>query len=212
MARDTVVFKGTRGGISIQIDEEVEFKQALADLRKKLKLARNFFAGAAVQLQTGGRQLSEDQRRAVADLVGEYGLTLAEEEEIETDDTSIDDEQTLMVRRTLRSGQRIVYSGHLVILGDVNPGAEIVATGDIVVLGTLRGVAHAGAAGDDKAVIIGLQLEPTQVRIANYISRSPDGQMAARPPGPELAYVQEGHIVIKGYEPGQGPGVVGRRR
>ncbi|MCY0881085.1 MAG: hypothetical protein OWS74_03735, partial [Firmicutes bacterium] len=33
---------------------------------------------------------------------------------------------TLLIRRTLRSGQHIRFYGHVVVLGDVNPGAEIV--------------------------------------------------------------------------------------
>ncbi len=46
---------------------------------------------------------------------------------------------TLLVKRTIRSGQRIAYNGNVVVLGDVNPGAEVVASGDVIVLGHLRG-------------------------------------------------------------------------
>lgn len=83
--------------------------------------------------------------------------------------------RTLLLKKTLRSGQSVRYNGNVVILGNVNPGAEIVATGDIIVAGSLRGVAHAGASGDDSAVIAAFSLMPTQLRIAAHVARPPDG-------------------------------------
>ena len=74
------------------------------------------------------------------------------------------DKNTILVQRTLRSGQSIRYGGNVVIIGDVNPGAEVTATGNIMVMGALRGVVHAGAGGDEKAVIMAFRLEPTQLR------------------------------------------------
>lgn len=110
-----------------------------------------------------------------------------------------DGTKTLLVKGTLRSGQRVMYEGNLVILGDVNPGAEVVASGDILVLGTLRGMAHAGATGDSRAVVAALHLEPTQLRIANHISRPPAGERQTRLRGagrPELALVVGDTVVV----------------
>lgn len=104
-------------------------------------------------------------------------------------------DHTLYVRRTLRSGQKLWYDGHIVLLGDVHPGAEIVAGGDIVVFGKLQGVAHAGFPGDRQAVVVALQLEPMQLRIAQLISRAPDE--AVRPNSPELAQIRGDQIVVR---------------
>ena len=109
-------------------------------------------------------------------------------------------EPCLLVRRTLRSGQRLEYDGSVVILGDVNPGAVVVCTGHVVVMGALRGVVHAGARGDTDARVIALRLQPTQLRIAHYISRPPDDQMPS-PTGPEVALVQDERIQIEAYVP-----------
>jgi septum site-determining protein MinC len=76
------------------------------------------------------------------------------------------EEPTLFLRRTLRSGQKVVYSGNVVVLGDVNPGAEIEAQGDVVVLGRLRGQAHAGCSGRDEATVLALAMQPTRLCIA----------------------------------------------
>lgn len=109
----------------------------------------------------------------------------------------------LMMKQTLRSGQRVCHRGHLVIIGDVNPGAELVADGDITVWGALRGMAHAGAGGNTNAEIRALKFDPIQLRIASAIARSPDRHKGASTVsgGPETARVVEGKIRISVNEP-----------
>jgi septum site-determining protein MinC len=81
------------------------------------------------------------------------------------------------------------------LIGDVNPGAEIVAGGDIVVWGRLRGIAHAGAMGDEEAIICALELAPSQIRIGSHIARPPE---RSRPPKiPEFASVQDDRIIVE---------------
>lgn len=105
----------------------------------------------------------------------------------------------VLVRRTLRSGQVVQYPGHVVVIGDVNPGAEIIAGGDIVVWGKLRGIVHAGATGDDGAVVCALSLAPLQLRIGNHIARAPE-EREGLPQGPEMASIQDGEIVAEPWE------------
>lgn len=104
--------------------------------------------------------------------------------------------EAVILRRTVRSGQRITYDGSIVIIGDVNPGAEVIATGDVVVLGSLRGLAHAGARGRADARVIALRLEPVQLRIADCIGRQPD-EPVRRGVEPEMARVCQGAIVVE---------------
>jgi septum site-determining protein MinC len=105
----------------------------------------------------------------------------------------------VLIRRTLRSGQVVQYPGHVVVIGDVNPGAEIIAGGDVVVWGKLRGIVHAGATGDDEAVVCALSLAPPQLRIGNHIARAPEGREDL-PERPEMASVQDGEIVAEPWE------------
>lgn len=107
------------------------------------------------------------------------------------------EDQAKIVFGTLRSGRRITYAGHVVVVGDVNPGAEIVAEGHIVVMGILRGVAHAGSAGDSSATITAFKLNPTQLRIGTLITRPPEGGQA--PDIPEIARIRDGNIMIEPY-------------
>lgn len=111
--------------------------------------------------------------------------------------TDADRDPTLLIRRHLRSGQHVRFAGNVVVLGDVNPGAQIQADGDIVVMGTLRGLAHAGVRGDETRVIAAFRLAASQLRIARYIARAPEGD--APPPVPEVALVREGQVIIDSY-------------
>ena len=111
------------------------------------------------------------------------------------------EDETLIVRQTCRSGMTMASPGNIVIIGNVNPGAEVIAQHDIIVVGVLRGNAHAGAGGDASAVIMALALEPKQLRIANLLGLPPT---VDEPPdrskfAPEVAYIDSNRIVIEPY-------------
>jgi len=104
----------------------------------------------------------------------------------------------LYVPNTVRSGQRIVHDGHLIVVGDVNAGAEVLAEGDVVVFGSLRGVAHAGYTGDESARIVAGNLRPPQLRIAGKIARAPEEEGIRPSPArnPEVARIENGEIQV----------------
>ena len=131
--------------------------------------------------------------------IAEHGMSLGASEEIKrVTKNTIDQSDTLLVQRSLRSGQSIHHTGSVVIMGDVNPGAEVTAGGNIVVMGSFRGVAHAGARGDESATITAFRLRPTQLRIAGHITRPPDGEQGG-PEVTETARIREGIVVIERY-------------
>ncbi len=103
----------------------------------------------------------------------------------------------VMIRRTLRSGRAVHSTGHVIVYGDVNPGAEIIAVGDVIVWGRLRGNVHAGAEGDEDAVVCALDMTPNQLRIAGYIVTSPPEKR--RKPRPEVALVRDGQIMVEAW-------------
>src|SRR5436190_17128994 len=114
-----------------------------------------------------------------------------------------DSDDTLFLRRTIRSGQAIQHASNIVILGDVNPGAEIVAGGDIIVWGVLRGMVHAGYPDNENAYVCSLHLAPVQLRIAHLLSRPPEGgEMQTLP---EVAAIRNGRIVVDTWINGRPP-------
>lgn len=117
--------------------------------------------------------------------------------EVKTPDTNLQSgEQAVLVRRTLRSGYSLQFAGHVVVIGDVNPGAEVIATGDVLVWGRLRGMVHAGAEGNEDAVVCALDLIPTQLRIAGQIAITPQRRGK---PQPEMARLKDGHVVAEAW-------------
>ncbi len=96
-------------------------------------------------------------------------------------------DEPLYIQVTLRSGVEVRHRGTVIVLGDVNPGSSVVAEGDIFIWGRLRGVVHAGAGGNRQCRIMALHMQPTQLRIADQVARSPED-----PPEqyqPEVAYI-----------------------
>jgi len=76
---------------------------------------------------------------------------------------------SLVLNRSLRSGQRVEHRGDVIIAGHVNDGAEVIASGSITVLGRLSGLVHAGYEGDENTVVVGRWMEAMQVRIGGRI-------------------------------------------
>ncbi|MCC0179126.1 septum site-determining protein MinC [Waterburya agarophytonicola K14] len=95
--------------------------------------------------------------------------------------------EPLYLQSTVRSGVEIRHPGTIVICGDLNPGGKAIAAGDILVWGRLRGIAHAGAQGNHQSRIAALQMEFTQLRIADAVARSP--KIRPRNLSPELAFM-----------------------
>jgi septum site-determining protein MinC len=97
----------------------------------------------------------------------------------------------LYLQMTVRSGHLIRHPGSVIILGDLNPGGIVVADGDILVWGRLRGIAHAGASGNRECLIMAVQMEPTQLRIADALARAPEKS-------PMQFYPEVAHITPEG--------------
>ncbi len=107
--------------------------------------------------------------------------------------------EALFIKSTFRSGESLHYHGDVVVLANVNPGAEIRADGDVVVLGSLKGWVHAGAAGDNKAVIIALELPSARFEIGKYLGVAPTSgkrKSNSSASGPMIAYVRSRSIHV----------------
>jgi septum site-determining protein MinC len=199
---EEVVFKGVNGGLQLVLNVAA-FDAALAQLTAKLAASEEFFPPGTVVKLPPGLTLAPAERQQLALVLAEYGLTCAgepadgdgTEEALPGAAREGYEINALVVARTLRSGQKIVYPGSVVIIGDVNPGAQVVAGGDIIVLGACRGVAHAGARGDQTATITANRIVAIQLRIAGLIARAPDD--LDKPAYIETARIKEGTVVIE---------------
>ena len=190
-----IQIKGLRDGLLITVGDG-EWSSLEPVLLERIHTQQSFFQGARIALDVGTQILRVNQLVSLRDKLSEQGISLWAilSESPTTEKTAqllglatriskprpeetrqfavedLGDETALFVSKTLRSGMRIDFPGHVVVFGDVNPGAEIVAEGNVLVWGRVRGMIHAGAKGDNSAYICALDLSPTQLRIANEVS------------------------------------------
>lgn len=204
-----VALKGTRDGLVLYLDPAADFKLLMNELDNLLKSSEQFLQGANVRCYAGSKEFSEDEQTSLLNVLRDNKLELVgwltseevyipgkaanEGREARLIEEGAVEGRCLFMERTLRSGKSVQFEGHVVVLGDVNPGAEIIATGNIVVLGSLRGVAHAGATGDRLASVSAYHLAPTQLRIADLVTRAP----ADESNGPEIARIKDDQLTVE---------------
>ena len=209
-----VQIKGIRDGLLATFADAAWEDQCNA-LLSQVDERPAFFQGARVALDVGPQVLKVNDMVDLRDRLSERNMTLwavigespvtehtsqllglatriskprpeEQKHEVITDDTA------LFINKTLRSGKRVEFPGHVVVMGDVNAGAEIIADGNVIVWGRVRGMIHAGAKGNRSASICALDLSATQLRIADEVSAVLKPQ---KNPKPEIANINsEGRL------------------
>ncbi|GGN55373.1 MULTISPECIES: septum site-determining protein MinC [Oceanobacillus] len=176
-----ITIKGNREGLTLMIDDEVPFEEALVELKDKLQSTQQNKNEpvVSVKVQSGNRFVDEEKQYKLRDMIeGEnhFKVTAIETNVVHRDEALRwkEESEIKTIHRIIRSGQVLKVTGDLLLIGDVNPGGKVMATGNIYVLGNLFGIAHAGYKGDRSAFIAASYMKPTQLRIADYISRAPD--------------------------------------
>ncbi|MDQ3004601.1 MAG: septum site-determining protein MinC [Chloroflexota bacterium] len=220
-----IQIKGLRDGLLVSLDDAPWDEQRTAFLTQ-VDSQLSFFKGARLALDVASQVLHVNDLVDLRDQLSDRGISLwavisespttektaqllglatrvskpRPEEARQFSVKDLGDETALFLERTLRSGTRIEFAGHVVVLGDVNPGAEIIAEGNVIIWGRLRGMVHAGAKGNKTAVICALDLSPTQLRIAEEVSASLKPQ---ENPKPEIARINKnGKLQAEFWSPG----------
>ncbi|AIQ43250.1 septum site-determining protein MinC [Paenibacillus sp. FSL R7-0297] len=193
-----VRIKGIKDGLVFLLDDKCPFEDLLSELRYKLEHShQNILTGPIVHvdIKLGNRPVTEEDKEAVLEILKSQGNLLIRSVEALEDPEEKDTEALFMMSGMLRSGQVLHHEGNLLFLGDVNPGGTITCSGDIYILGALKGMAHAGINGNQEAIIAASLLAPTQLRIADIISRPPD-EWGTRESSMEFAYLSGGAMQI----------------
>jgi len=171
--------KQTTNEIILNINVQANNTKIIQELQEKLPKLKEFYKNSHVPIRVTGKLFTETERKIIkkmiiaeidvevkfddpSDLLGLHAIKKTFE--VETDVS-----ETRYVYNSIRSGNREEFVGSIVVCGDVNYGAEVVAGGNITILGTLRGVVHAGANGNNKAIISANTIETTQIRISNLV-------------------------------------------
>ncbi len=216
--------KGIKEGILITLAGK-DWQEAITGLVEKIEENQAFFQGAQLVVDVGHEVLGSKALNALKERLAKHEVQLfgvlsqslvtseaaqklgfvtqldkpkhKYEQKLLPLDTALSGEQAILIHRTMRSGFNVTYPGHVVVLGDVNPGAQIVASGSVIVWGRLRGTVHAGAEGDQTAVVCALDLSPTQLRIATRIATTPNDHAEVKP---EIASILDGQIIAEPWK------------
>ncbi len=220
MNENTVIFKGTKNGITVVLDVNTDYEDIKKVLAVKTKEARSFFKDAKTAITFKGMSLSDEQENELLSIINDntelnISFVINQEEpsisspkftkKTPEDESKLDQlisealttakkNLTTYHKGSVRSGQSIRFPGSIVVWGDVNPGGELIAEGNIIVLGMLKGLAHAGCTGSHDCFVAALNMRPTQLRIAELIACFPEEEITA---APQCAYIKDGQIYVE---------------
>ena len=206
MLDETIIIKGNKEGLNavINMNKFKDFDEMLDSLIERLSKGKIFYKGCTLKITTELKYINEKDLRRLKDILFDEFLIkdcIFENSEENNNKifSGIYEGRTKFIRRTVRSGQVINYSGNLVIVGDVNSGSEIYAGGNIIVIGALRGYVHAGVGGNQKAIVAAFYLQPEILQIGDIATRSPEDSV--KPQYPEVARIKGNTIVVEPYLP-----------
>ncbi|EFF65682.1 septum site-determining protein MinC [Selenomonas noxia ATCC 43541] len=219
MSEEKIKIKGENDGLMLEFPPDLSFLEIAEELSRKLDSGSGFFLRGTL-VRVPRNRFSKEELAELQELFRTHGLICRLEKPVpmrsaspvppspkpavasvspqEAMQDAPELQRMLVIDKTLRGGQAVETEGSVIVFGNVNPGAQITAGGSVDIRGTCRGLVHAGAAGDSTAFIIADHLMPTQIRIANYVARSPDEPEDFGKA--ERAYVKDGQIVIEPIE------------
>jgi septum site-determining protein MinC len=235
-------------GLAIEVGDG-PWPEVVAALTARLGQSATFFRNANVAVELGPRTLVEEELNVITGILRQQGMTLAllrtsvertfqaalalgltvtltaadgaAMAEASAAVSNVNTGGYFVYRGYLRSGNRLRRQEHVLVIGDVNPGAEVISDGDVLVWGRLRGIVHAGASGNVRAIVAALDMEPTQLRIADVMVASADPQPGQ--PGkwfwqrsahkrPEVARLVHKAITFEEWDANRPGGLVSLRR
>ena len=205
MNNNIINIKGTPDGLIFNFDtEQAGFGQICAILEEKLAASGDFYADAEYLIDQPG-QFSAEELSIIDDILKKHNIKKGSlrAHQLSTDEFSevvyqIAEGDSILVTKTVRSGQQVAVRGNAVVMGDINPGGEVKATGNVVVMGRCCGLLHAGAEGEENSYILVYDMQAQQLRIADQVATVPID--AIRSPL-KLAVIKDGSIVLTDYIP-----------
>ncbi len=207
---NSVIIKGNKYGIIVVLSPDVPFDELKQQVAEKFKESSKFFENAKMAISFEGRKLTTENQKEILDIIyqnSDMHIVCVMENDPQTEELfkktleqrllELSNNTGQFYKGILRSGASLEFETSVVIIGDVNHGASIVSKGNIVVLGALKGNAFAGATGNTNAFVVALDMNPTQIRIADTIARSPDKPVRDELKEPKIAFLEEGNIYIE---------------
>ena len=240
--------RGRGDGLAIEIGKGV-WAEIMAALAERLEQSASFFRAARIALDVGPRPVMEDELQQLIKLVERYDMTIGAVRT--STERTFQSALALGLTVTLESADgaavadatprshqcddhRLFCLSRLSALRP-SPQAQRARPGHRrrqprrrghqrrrhFGVGTLTGFAHAGANGNRRAIVAALDLEPTQLRIADVTTIGPDPKMGqpgkwfwnrSRTKRPEIARIVNQVILLDEWDATRPGGLVSLRR
>lgn len=217
MKERSFTLKSYPKGLAVRIRPEAEMETLLGELRDKFLSSRQFFGNMQVGLALSGRELTEEEEKAIVDVIEESSdlqivCLVGDDERIRylleeafREKSSSGTEEGLdgqFYRGTLKKGQSLETEHSVIVLGDVNPGAKILSKRDVIVLGTLLGEVQAGIGSEDADghFVCALEFSPEKLKIGSCkYKKKPEKRFwpDSYKKSPKMAALQGGEIIVK---------------
>lgn len=197
------MIKGTKEGLALQLNDRCSYEDLKHELSDKLKELQGLEETPliSVRIHAGNRHLAETEQEELKELIRQKRNLVVEDitSNVITKEEArklAEANEITSVAAVVRSGQIMEVPGDLLLVGDVNPGGTVRAGGNIFIMGSLKGIAHAGYKGNQEAVIVASFMTPSQLRIADCISRAPDHYENEDYHAMECAYIDKTHQIV----------------
>lgn len=207
---NSVIIKGNKYGIIVVLSPDEPFDELKLLIAEKFRESSKFFENAKMAISFEGRKLTNEEQREILDIIADNAdmhivCVMDNDDEIQEKFQKTLEQRLLELssntgqfyKGILRSGASLEFETSVIIIGDVNHGARVVSKGNIIVLGSLKGTAFAGATGNTNSFVVALDMNPTQIRIADSIARAPDKPVKNEVKEAKIAFLEEGNIYIE---------------
>lgn len=201
-----ITLKGTNDGYYLILNEDSSLKEIHQDLDEfleHLKKDKNYDQSFELTIDSGNKLLTEKVRQSLSKKITEHtnfsikrftqnviAKELAEEWHKDT--------SPLMIVKNIRNGQIVRSDRDIILFGDVRPGGLVRSSGSVVVVGDVKGTIHAGAKGDEEAIIIAPFMYDGQVRIGEHveiIEMEDNESKVEKSTMPQIVYLNDLHVV-----------------
>lgn len=180
--KNAVRIKNTSGGMTVYLNDEMDFEDLLAEISKKFGESAKFFGNVQTVLSLEGRLLSEEEEARIVDTISRetqldivYLLDKSQPEIVEeyqseavdevANESLPQNERVIFYKRCIGPGEILRADKDIVIFGNVSEDAVVMSTNSIYIFGGLYGEAYAGIDNGNDYVIAAMDFAPKKFGI-----------------------------------------------
>lgn len=199
-----ITLKGTNEGYFLFLNEESsldEIKQDLENLFEHLKKDNMYEQEFELTIDSGNRILKHEVKESLSKTINDqtnFAIKKFAENVINKELAEKWHKETspLILVRNIRNGQIVHSEQDIILIGDIRPGGLVRSAGSVLVMGNVQGTLHAGAKGDEEAIIIAPFSYSGQVRISEHIEII-DNEENERTTNekPQIVYLNDLHVI-----------------